>query len=113
MKEGIETSFEEFWLTKPRRQGSNPKEQARIKFMRAVASGVDPQKIIGAAREWAKIEQDNGKLGSEYVAMATTWLNQKRYEDYKPRSASDYTWHDNIAAKHGYVWNGEQYVKVA
>lgn len=109
----IEQAFEEFWLEKPNRLGSNPKAPARVKFMRAVASGVDPQKIIGSARTWAKLERENGKFGTEYVAMATTWLNQKRWEDHKPKSASDYTWHDNVAAKHGYIWNGEQYVKVA
>lgn len=80
--------------------------------MRAVASGVDPEKIISAAQEWTQQEKENGKLGTEYVAMAVTWLNQKRYEDFKPRSSNDFKWHDEVAAKHGYQWNGERYVRL-
>ncbi len=101
----MDKAFNEFWTVKPKRSGSNPKEPARQKFLRAVASGVAPEKIIGAAREWARLERENGKLGTEYVAMAVTWLNQKRYEDFAPRCANDYGWHDEVAAKHGYKWD--------
>ena len=107
----MEREFEEFWLEKPKRKGSNPKEQARIKFCRAVASGVDPQTIIGAARAWKQQEQENGKDGTEYVAMAVTWLNQKRFNDYEPLKKSDTARWDAIAEKHGYFWNGERYEK--
>lgn len=103
----MEKDFEEFWKCKPRRNGSNPKEQARIKFLRAVASGVDPQKIIGAAREWARIERESGKDGTEFVAMAATWINQKRYEDYKPRSANDRSAQNEFMRGKGFEWIGE------
>ena len=100
----MEKDFDEFWQVKPKRKGSNPKDQARIKFIRAVASGIDPQKIVGAARAWAKDECANGKDGSEYVAMAVTWLNQKRYQDYEPINADEIAKWDQTAAKHGYRW---------
>lgn len=103
----MEGAFEEFWKCKPRRNGSNPKDQARIKFLRAVANGVDPQKIIGAAREWSRIERENGKDGTEYVAMAVTWINQKRYEDFAPRSANDFTAQVEFMRSKGYEWRGE------
>ncbi len=108
----MEREFEEFWKAKPKRKGSNPKDQARLKFIRACAGGEDPQKIIGAARAWAIDERTNGKDGSEYVAMAATWLNQKRFNDFAPIAAVDEARYDDIAAKHGYKWNGERYVKM-
>lgn len=111
----IKEAFEEFWSVKPRRKGANPKDQARLKFSRAVANGADPQKIVGAARAWTKAEAENGKLGTEYVAMAVTWLNQNRFNDYEPVGPDRIAEWDAIAAKHGYVWgevNGvPQYVK--
>ncbi len=78
----MEDEFEQFWKVKPKRKGSNPKDLARIKFIRAVASGIEPQKIVAAAQAWAKQERDNEKDGTEYVAMAVTWLNQKRFNDF-------------------------------
>lgn len=107
----MEQAFEEFWKVKPKRKGSNPKEQARLKFLRHVENGMDPQLIIGAARAWAKQEQENGKEGTEYVAMAVTWLNQKRFGDYEPIKEEQTARWDEIAAKHGYIWNGDRYVK--
>lgn len=107
----MEKDFENFWTAKPKRRGANPKEQARLKFLRAVANGTDPQKIIGAAREWAKQEDENGKTGTEYVAMAVTWLNQKRYNDYAEIGPANEARWDAIASRHGYLWNGERYVK--
>src|SRR6185437_11797499 len=101
----MEIKFNEFWSVKPRRKGSNPKEPARLKFLHAVASGIDPDKIIGAARAWATQERENEKDGTEYVAMAVTWLNQKRFNDYEPVKAEQAAKWDEIAARHGYVWN--------
>ena len=113
----MEREFEDFWLAKPRRKGSNPKEPARIKFLRAIANGTDAQLIIGAARAWTKQHKDDGNEGTEFVPMAVTWLNQKRFNDYAPIKASNIQAWDSIAAKHGYIWdqaanNGEgSYVK--
>ena len=106
----MEREFEDFWLAKPRRKGSNPKEPARIKFLRAIANGTDPQLIIGAARARTKQHKDDGNEGTEFVPMAVTWLNQKRFNDYEPIDKKDFSWHDAIAAKHGLIWNGERYV---
>jgi len=107
MKEGIETSFEEFWSAKPKRSGGNPKKNAREKFMRLVASGIDPQKIIGAARAWARDEIARGKSGTEYVAMAVTWLNQERFDDYAPPPKSDRQAQIEFMRSKGYEWQGQ------
>lgn len=107
----MDKEFEEFWTAKPRRQGTNPKDQAKLKFLRMISQGEDPQSIIGAARAWSKQEEENGKSGTEYVPMAVTWLNQKRFKDYQPIKAADNARYDEIAARNGYIWNGEKYIK--
>jgi hypothetical protein len=72
--------FERFWLAYPRRKGSNPKHPARLKFSRAVKSGVDPEAIISGAKNYAQ----EACPGTEFICMAVTWLNQRRWEDYAP-----------------------------
>ncbi len=64
----------------PKRKGSNPKHPARAKFFRAVKSGVDPELIISGAGRYAEDPQ----TGTEFICMASTWLNQRRWEDYPP-----------------------------
>ena len=104
--------FERFWLLKPKRRGSNPKDQARIKFARAVAGGCDPQKIISAAQQWANDERENGKDGTEFVAMAVTWLNQRRFNDYPDGPVSDIQLENERKANaKGWFWNGERWEK--
>ena len=73
-------SFDRFWAAYPKRYGSNPKAPARAKFERFVRAGADPEAIIGGARAYA--EQESKNVGTPYIAMASTWLNQKRWEDY-------------------------------
>ena len=73
--------FDRFWTQYPKRLGANPKTVARQKFMRAVASGVSPELIISGVKAYAR-ELDK-KVGTEFVAMASTWLNQRRWGDYE------------------------------
>lgn len=75
--------FEEFWAVYPKRGlAANPKKPASEKFARAVKSGADPEVIIAAAKRFAEIERRTGRLGTEKVAQAQTWLNQQRWGDY-------------------------------
>lgn len=107
----MEAEFERFWSVKPKRKGSNPKDQARIKFMRCVANGSPPEKIISAAQQWANEERENGKDGSEYVAMAVTWLNQKRFNDYSEGPIDNkQIENEKIANAKGWFWNGQRWV---
>lgn len=73
--------FDEFWKTYPRREGANPKEPARRKFLTWVSAGVDAQAIIEGARLYAVSVA--GK-DARFVAQAVTWLNQRRWEDERP-----------------------------
>lgn len=77
--------FETFKHVYPRRQGSNPWKPARTSFIKAIAKGADPQKIIAGARSYASSVKAAGKEGTEFVAMASTWLNQERWNDEEPK----------------------------
>lgn len=72
-----------FWKAYPSRgDASNPKAPALEKFAKAVKGGADPEAIIAAAQRYAEVERKAGRLGTEKVAQALTWLNQRRWGDY-------------------------------
>jgi hypothetical protein len=76
------SEFENFWRAYPSRGGhSNPKAPAKDKFVAAVRHGIDPSMIIGAAEKYAEFIARSGTIG-KHVAQATTWLGQKRWEQY-------------------------------
>src|SRR5262245_10210482 len=76
-----------FWKAEPSRgKASNPRHAARVKFDAAVRDGADPRQIIAAARQWSNAEAEN-KTDPKYVAMAATWLHQKRFHDYTAPAA--------------------------
>lgn len=80
--EVTKTAFERFWQAYPKRSGSNPRAPALQKFERIVKSGVEAERIIQAAEEYRSQMLTTQKFGTEFVAMATTWLNQKRWEEH-------------------------------
>lgn len=49
--------------------------------MTALRHGSDPEKIIAGAKAYEK--ELGSKVGTEFVCMAVTWLNQRRWEDYE------------------------------
>ena len=72
-----------FWKAYPSRgEAANPKAPALEKFARAVKGGADPEAIIAAAQRYAEVERKAGRYGTEKVAQALTWLNQRRWGDY-------------------------------
>lgn len=98
--------FEDFWKVYPRRDGANPKEPARKKFVALLKSGADADDIIaGASGYWNELQR-TGKIGTTYVAQAVTWLNQDRWKDYLPRAedAARRTAQDADMAARGYEW---------
>ena len=80
----LSIEFEEFWKAYPRRDGGNPKHPASKVFASKVRSGFDAEMIIAAARRYASEMRTKGQEGTPYVAQAKTWLNQHRFDDYKP-----------------------------
>lgn len=84
----VADEFDQFWAAYPSRGGAaNPKQPARDKFDRAVKSGCDPSVLISAAKRYAEIERNAGRLGTEKIAQAVTWLNQRRWADYAELAA--------------------------
>lgn len=77
--------FQRFWETYPKREGANPREPARKKFLAAVKSGKNADAIIVGAAAYAEQMRRTGKFGTQYVAQAVTWLTQQRWnDDYRP-----------------------------
>lgn len=82
-----EVKFAEFWDAYPNRSGGNPKKTAKDKFVKICKDGVSPDDIIIGAKKYAKANQD--RIGTPYIAQATTWLNQERWlDDYEIQKTS-------------------------
>ncbi|BBZ94298.1 hypothetical protein BRDID11004_47990 [Bradyrhizobium diazoefficiens] len=79
--------FGDFWEAYPRREGANPKEPAKKKFLATVKSGEDADAIIAGARAYAEELRRTNKLNTSYVAQAVTWLSQRRWTDYQAQPA--------------------------
>lgn len=80
-------SFDNFWQAYPKRDGANPKHPAQKKFDSIVRNGADANQIVFAAQQFRQQMLDKGKFGTEYVPMAQTWLNQRRFEEYPLEAA--------------------------
>lgn len=74
--------FDEFWKAYPRRDGANPRGPAEKKFNALVKSGIDPDLMISAVRKLAADEGGKGRVGTQFIPMAQTWLNQQRWSDH-------------------------------
>jgi SOS response regulatory protein OraA/RecX len=74
--------FETFWRSYPKRQGSNPKKPAAVKFEAAVKRGIDPAIIVRGAENYAADVAREG-TAPRFVAQAITWLNQERWADHQ------------------------------
>lgn len=77
-------AFLQFRAVYPRRDGANPWKPAEKKFYALVKSGVDPALIIAGARQLSADEYARGKIGTQFIPQAVTWLNQQRYSDASP-----------------------------
>lgn len=73
-----------FWANYPKRLGSNPKKPANDKLRVKIKAGADPERIIAGAGAYASEQQRLGKVGTEYIAQAVTWINQERWDDHLP-----------------------------
>lgn len=77
--------FPDFWLAYPRRDGPNPKKPAREVFLRLVAKGVDPQRLIDAAMALAR----EHPAPTRFIPQAKTWLSQERFDADEPVVTGD------------------------
>lgn len=56
--------------------------------MKLVAAGENADAIVGGAGAYAAELRSANKIGTEFVAMAVTWINQRRWEDYDAPTSS-------------------------
>ena len=81
-------NFDTFWSVYPKRLGSNPRKPAEEKFARLVKSGIAPATLVRAAMQFAV--QEKRSIGTPFIPMASTWLNQQRFADMVPAQSKDF-----------------------
>lgn len=72
--------FDEFWRLYPRKAG---KSEAAKAWGNAIKNGADPASLLAALKAHAEYHQA-AKTEQQFIPHASTWLNQKRYEDDPP-----------------------------
>ncbi len=75
-------SFEEFWRLYPKRAGGNPKRSAYKQFDMRLRDGYDPADILEGVERYAAFCEATGKVGTEVVMMARTFVGPDcRFEE--------------------------------
>lgn len=76
-----EISFKNFWTIYPKKIGKSTAERAFIKLAPDETLFTTIIDAVKKQTEWEQWKTDNGK----YIPNASTWLNQKRWEDEAPQ----------------------------
>jgi hypothetical protein len=74
--------FDRFWAAYPDRAGSRDKKEAWVSFQIALDNGADLEAIISGASAYRDAQRKLNHIGTPYVKLAATWLNQHSWEDY-------------------------------
>ena len=82
--------FSEFWATYPKRDGSADRKGALKAFGPAVKRA-SLETIINGAQHFSEAMRARGKVGTEYIPQARTWLNGDRWNERYDAAASDDT----------------------
>lgn len=104
--------FEKFWKAYPKRKGANPKFPAGKLFLAAVKGGSDPAAIIAGAVRCAEVDRD--KIGTEFIPRATTWLRDRRWQDYLDGTEADAVRRadaEKLIAAKGWEWREGKWQK--
>lgn len=70
-------AFEATWEAYPSRHGSNPKKGAYAAWRARAVDGADPDDLLAATRHYADFVEQEGKVGTEYVAQAQTFFGHR------------------------------------
>lgn len=74
--------FEAFWKAYPKRAGSNSKQAAWKAWRTRRREGAKPEEIMAGLERYRAYLEATGKIGTEYVMMASTFLGpNRRWED--------------------------------
>lgn len=78
-KAGYPDGFEVFWKAYPPRTGSNPKDKAFGAYRSRLAEGHTAAEVLDGAGRYAKFCEATGKLGTEFVLQAKTFLGPSKH----------------------------------
>jgi hypothetical protein len=73
-------AFDRFKAAYPKRRGGDAWKIAAKIFHRKLSDGADAEAIIVSAKRLAEQMAEEKKIGTEFVPMAKTWLNQERWD---------------------------------
>jgi hypothetical protein len=77
-----ESGFAEFWTAYPKRAGGNPKRRAFGAWQARRREGIPVSDLVAGLTRYAAYLAHEGKIGTEYVLQAATFLGpDRRYED--------------------------------
>lgn len=80
MRDDPGPAFDEFWHLYPRKAG---KSEAAKAWGKAIKDGVDSASLLAALKAHADYYRA-AETEQQFIPHASTWLNQKRYEDDPP-----------------------------
>jgi len=77
--------FNAFWDAYPKREGNGDRKGAVKAFGPAVQRAGDAQTVIRAAARYAVHCREKGKIGTEFVKQARSWLNSDLWSEWMPQ----------------------------
>jgi len=77
--------FDAFWAAYPKRDGNADRKGAAKAFSAAVKRAGDHGLITRAAGRYAAHCREKGKLGTEFVKQARSWLNAELWREWLPQ----------------------------
>lgn len=74
----------EFWKAYPRRAGSTNKALTVERISKLLSTGaIKFSDLLSATNAFRKQQETMNRIGTEYVPMASTWINEKRWKDFE------------------------------
>jgi hypothetical protein len=82
--------FETFWQAYPKRSPDNPKIAAYKAWKTRLKEGVEAALLVACARNYHDHCRQTGKLNTEFVLMASTFLGpNRRFESFVPKAETE------------------------
>lgn len=81
--------FGEFWAAYPKRDGDNPRKTAARAYAKVIRQGAKPAALMAAVKAYAAELAAKDRIGTEFVAQASTWLNQERFDRFAQGATAD------------------------
>lgn len=108
----FEQDFEEVWQEYPRRSGPNPKKPAYKAYVARRREGISRDDLLTATKNYAAQLTVDGKIGSEYVLMGSTFYGpNERWREhlalYSPPSGKETVQYNQTPVDSLEHWRGK------